>query len=66
MLKGRKRCSSCEKKNGTKCDSTFSVSGFDALERKKQEIKQQQAEQRAKVGRRAMVAAAAYTALSEA
>jgi hypothetical protein len=66
VLKGRKRCSSCEKKNGTKCDGNFSAVEFDALERKKQEIKQQQAEQRAEVGRRAMVAAAAYAALSEA
>jgi hypothetical protein len=66
VVAGRNRCSSCEKKNSQKCDGKFSTTEFDFIEKEKQKLKQQAADQRAEVGRLAMAAAAAYAALSAA
>jgi len=66
VLEGRSKCSSCLKKGVGNCDGNFSEAEFDALERKKQEIKEKAAEQRAEIGRLAAEAASAYAAVAAA
>ena len=66
VLEGRSKCSSCLKKGVASCDGNFSEAEFDALERKKQEIKREALAQRAEVGRLAAAYAEVASALAKA
>lgn len=66
ILKGHKKCSSCEHKDNRRCDGTFSELEFDTLEAKKREAQKDAQEKRAEVGRRAAAAAQAYADLAKA
>lgn len=66
VLEGRNKCSSCLKKGVRDCDGNFSEAEFEALERKKQDLRRQVSSQQAEVGRRAAEAASAFAALAQA
>ena len=66
MLKGYSKCSTCTKRNNSRCDGNFSPEEFDALETQKIRLRQEAQAKRKEVGELAAAAAAAYTALAKA